>query len=439
MTRISLIEYSSPINLSELNNSSTDVCDDELGELILKSGERISKSLKLSSNPFIIKDQTLRVTGVAGIVRVNPDFELEVAPKFLGLDSVNSRWREDFFFLATLSKHGRLLNNDHLRAATGERGDLHTLVARTVADMYWNNYRRPLRTYTNKTFTSFAIDGEIDPESFIQPSPEGFEQSGITYSRENDYNAVLLAAAKQLLSQIRDPGTISQLERMVYSLSPQRQRKSFVRNRRLPNRSVRWQPLLELSMDVLNGFGLTLDPGKLWAPGYVLDTWRVWQDFLKVSMRLSFGSDQVQSQVSSLLGTKEKFSNGTLIGKVHSRVRPDLIINDVQSNKPYFILDAKYKGNIKNERISISEQDLYESLAFSKATGCKNVLLAYPALSSIQTQLGEVKVFERQTIGDITIIGVEIETKGISLIGGLSRFSRQCATDLQDILVKWGT
>ncbi|OME28901.1 hypothetical protein BSK63_23610 [Paenibacillus odorifer] len=439
MTRISLIEYSSPVDLSQVNNDSTGLSDDELGKLILKSGERIRKSLKLSSDPFLINDRAVRITDIAGIVRVSPNFELEVAPKFLGLDSVNRRWREDFFFLATLSKHGRLLNNDRLKAETGEMGNLHTLVARTMTDMYWSNHRRPLRMYTNKSFTSFEIDGEVDPESIVQPSPEGFEQSGILYNRDNKYNAVILAAAKQLLSQIRDPGTITQLERMVYSLSPQRQTNGFVRNRSLPSRSARWQPLFELSMDVLNGFGLTLNSGKLMAPGYVLDTWRVWQDFLKVSMRLSFGSDRVQSQVSRILGTREKVLDGNIIQTNQSNVRPDLIINNVRSNTPYFLLDAKYKGRVEDGHVTISEQDLYESLAFSQGTGCKNILLAYPALSSDQSELGQTVIFERHKIGDVTVIGVEIETKGISLTGGLSRFSRKCASDLEEILVKWAT
>ncbi|WMT42274.1 hypothetical protein RE628_07680 [Paenibacillus sp. D2_2] len=307
-----------------------------------------------------------------------------------------------------------------------------------MTDMYWSNHRRPLRMYTNRSFTSFEIDGEVDPECLLQPSPEGFEQFGILYNRDNKYNAVILTAAKQLLSQIRDPGTISQLERMVFALSPQRQTNGFIRNRTLPSRSVRWQPLFELSMDVLNGFGLTLNSGKLWAPGYVLDTWRVWQDFLKISMRLCFGSDRVQSQVSRVLGTKERFLGGNIIQTNQSNVRPDLIINNVQSNTPYFLLDAKYKGNIKDGHVAISEQDLYESLAFSEGTGCKNILLAYPALSSAQSELGQTEIFERQKIGDVTVIGVQIEIKGISLTGGLSRFSRKCATDLQAILVKWG-
>ncbi|WMT42273.1 hypothetical protein RE628_07675 [Paenibacillus sp. D2_2] len=122
MTRISLIEYGSPVHLCQVNNPSTGLSDDELGKLILKSGQRISRSLKLSSNPFEINDRSVRISDIAGLVSVSPRFELEIAPKFLGLDSSNKRWREDFFFLATLSKHGRLLNNDRLKAETGEMG-----------------------------------------------------------------------------------------------------------------------------------------------------------------------------------------------------------------------------------------------------------------------------------------------------------------------------
>lgn len=439
MSRFSLVEYGSPVNLSQLNDLVTGYDKEELNKLILSAGMRISKSLKMSSSPISISDGALSVVDIAGILRLSPLLELEIAPKFLGLDSVNSRWREDFFFLATLSKHGQLLNNERLNAKSGEVVDLHTLVARTMADMYWSNHRRPLRTYNNRSFIDFVIDGDIEPESLVHPNPEGFEQTGILYDRNNRYNSVILSAAKHLIPNLREPSVIAQLERMIQALSPQHLLRGIIRNHNLPNRSSRWQPLFDLSSDILKGFGLIFSGGNVWAPGYVLNTWRVWQDFLKLSMRLSFGSNRVQSQVPKLLGTRQRFLNGNINRTIQAKVTPDLIINSPNIDAPYFLLDAKYKGHIEDGQIRISEQDLYEAIAFSKGAECKNVILAYPAISSENTKLGQATIIEKIEVGNITVIGVGIETRGISSLGGLNRFSKKCGNDLEEIVNEWGS
>lgn len=438
MIRLSLVEYGSPVDVSQLNNSTTGLDDEELSKLMLNAGLRISKTLRMSTSPIQISHGSVRAVDIAGILRISPRIEVEIAPKFLGLDSVNTRWREDFFFLATLSKHGQLLNKERLKATSGEVGDLHTLVARTMIDMFWSNHRRPLRMYNNRSFVDFAIDGDVEPESIVQPSPEGFEQSRIFYDRNNSYNSVILAAAKRIIPTLRDPSIVSQLERMIQALSPQQKPKSAVRNRKLPNRSVRWQPLFDLSTDILNGFGVIFSNGNLWAPGYVIDTWRIWQDFLKVSMRYGFGSNRVHSQAQKLLGTRQKFLNGNLNKTVEAKVTPDLIINAPNSDTPFFLLDAKYKGKIEDGQIRISEQDLYEALAFSIGTNCKNVLLAYPAIPSNNRELGQATIIEKIKVGEINVIAVEIELGGISSTGGLSRFSKKCSGDIEDIVDKWG-
>lgn len=431
--RWSLVEYDSPKEiLSEITNL-TGFTLQQVRELIIKSGERAGQSIGHNTNPLSISANKIRAKDIAGIFRVAPNIEIEVAPKFLGLDSDNENWREDFFFLATLSKHGRLLETDHLKSRSGERSDLHTLVARSMVNMYWINKRRPLRTYNIKQSSEFAFDGEVDPEDILLPSPDGFIQTSIVFDKQNPYNATILAAARSILPNLRDPSTIAQLQRMIDSLSPQKNivQKSVTFN--FPNRSKRWQTLYDLSVDVLNGFGLTLKAGKAIAPGYVLDTWRVWEDFLGIALRLGFGSEYVKTQVSSKLGIRQRFSKGKIEGSHNANVRPDVTVFTTSDRDISFLIDAKYKGNVLYGKNRIAESDLYEALAFSRATNCKTVILCYPSMASSRLELGEVVQFEKIIVDDIKIFGVEIESKGISKKLGLSIFSKRCSEQLNRI------
>src|SRR5207247_11148151 len=116
-------------------------------QLIVAAGQRAARTLGFSSNPLIVDMDGVQATDIAGMIRLGPSLELEIAPKFLGLDGDHVHWREDFYFLANLSRHGRLLASERLRASSGAPRDLAALVARALVDMYWENRRQPLRSY----------------------------------------------------------------------------------------------------------------------------------------------------------------------------------------------------------------------------------------------------------------------------------------------------
>jgi len=113
-----------------------------------------------------------------------------------------------------LSRHGSLLASERLASSPGSREDLATLVGRAVVGMFWDNHRRPLRTYRRSRLVEFAIDGDVDAETLVMPTVDGYEQDVICYDRRNVFNATLLGAVQILLNEVRDPQTRQQLMRV---------------------------------------------------------------------------------------------------------------------------------------------------------------------------------------------------------------------------------
>ncbi|MDH1400054.1 McrC family protein [Aeromonas caviae] len=366
-----------------------------------------------------------RAIDFAGLIRLAPSLELEVAPKFLGLDDTDAAWREDFFFLSTLSRHGRLLASERLSASGGTPRDLSTLVARSITSMYEASKRRPLRSYRRVREADFFIDGDPDPVELIFPSPDGFEQELIRFDRKNGWNGDIVAAAKVLLPEVSDPSAASSLVRLIEDLSPQ----NVATNRRnpVPARHRAWKPLHELSIDVLGGLGLNYKQGQAHAPGYLVNTWRVWEDLITVAARLGFGRSAVVPQQGYPLGTKTRMSTGA-VSKLS--VYPDCVI-ELDGTRPRMLLDAKYKGHVEKGQLRISEADIYEALAFSKATGCNLVALAYPAqLGDAPQPVGTCTVFEKAVVDAVQIVGIQIESRLISRAGALRLFATNMAAGI---------
>lgn len=424
--RLSLVEYGAPVDLSRAIVDAIGVDRTKANSLLMEAGSRAASSLRLNYNPISVDAKGARAIDFAGLIRLAPSLELEVAPKFLGLDDTHAAWREDFFFLSTLSRHGRLLASERLSASGGTPRDLSTLVARSITSMYEARKRRPLRSYRRVREADFFIDGDPDPVDLIFPSPDGFEQELIRFDRKNGWNGDIVAAAKELLPEVSDPSAASSLVRLIEDLSPQNAPAN--RRKPIPARHRAWKPLHELSIDVLGGLGLNYKQGQAHAPGYLVDTWRVWEDLLTVAARLGFGRNAVVPQRGYPLGTKTKISTGA-VSKLS--VYPDCVI-EPEGTRPRMLLDAKYKGHVEKGQLRISEADIYEALAFSKATECNLVALAYPAQPGDSPQsVGTCTVFERIQVDAVQIVGLQIECRGVSKVGGLRAFSSNFSAGLR--------
>ncbi|MCG9745045.1 McrC family protein [Shewanella sp. Isolate8] len=428
--RISLVEYGSSKNLTKEISKKLGVDKSNVDLLLNNAGKRIASLLNLSENPIINGENGYRAIKFAGLVRLSPSLELEVAPKFLGLDETDSTWREDFFYLSFLSSHGQLLAFEKLSSSGGVSRGLPTLVAHALVCMYDEVKRRPLRTYRKVYSEDFFLDGEPEPIDLIFPSSEGFKQEVIRFDRVNEWNSNILAATNILLPQVQDPGVMGRLLRLRSDLSPQRN-FSHVSRKKVPPRHRSWNSIHALSVDILNGLGLHYNQGLASAPGYVISTWRVWEDLVTIAVRLGFGAHFVSSQKQFLLGRRERLDS---YSKTKISVYPDCIIES-NGKRPRVIVDAKYKGHIEKRRLRIDESDIYEALAFSRASKCGKVVLIYPAAPcEDQIITGRCTVFERINIDDIEVIGVQVEVRCISKEGGLNQFALNLCEGISSII-----
>lgn len=426
-TRLSLVEYGAPVDLCLTIAEATGLDRGRVIQMLDETGARVASSLGFKANPISVDAKGARVVDVAGLIRLGPSLELEIAPKFLGLDDADARWREDFFFLSTLSRHGRLLASERMSASGGAPRDLSVLVARALVDMYQARKRRPLRSYRRVKEMGFFIDGDPDPVDLLFPEPDGFEQEVIRFDRRNAWNGTISAAAQELLPEVSEAATAAKLTRVIEDLAPQ-SRPNIAMRKPIPARHRTWQSLHDLSVDVLKGLGLTYKQGQAHAPGYVVSTWQIWEDFLTIASRIAFGRLAVSAQKGFVLGSRIRPAVGRAPRKLN--VYPDFIIEG-DGTRPRFLLDAKYKGKVEGGTLRIVEADVYEAMAFAKATRCNHVVLAYPAPpDEPPNSPGSCMVFERVTIDHVHVVGIQVEIRGISRKGALKRFAENLSVGL---------
>lgn len=379
---------------------------------IRQLGERVQKSLHLQKSPLEISANGVLAKGVAGVVGIDRDFEVEIVPKYAATDGAH--WRQDLLFMSMLSKHGNLLLQNHIRASSSGANDLTTLVAEVFLRLFHGNRRAPLKTYRFTRFTDFALDGEFDPEDLLFPEAEGFTQHHYDFDTNNEYSATVRAAVIELCGRVRDPALYSRLRIVSAQLNSVRAPPSVIR-RTLPARLRRWQELYDLSFDVARGFGLSPGDSLHRLPGFVVNTWQLWQDLVGRALVLSFGSEAASLQHEYEVGRSLRNGRPSRV-----TVTPDAVLGD---RSPPVIVDAKYKGRSDSGNDGIGTPDFYEVLAFMRAASATQAILVYPATDRHPGKTGATEVLERIDMknGDV-LWAVALEVNGISAPGGFAAF-----------------
>ena len=427
--RYGAVEYSRPASLAEEISRGSRIPIGRAKELLTSSAARVRRLLRLQANPISWVDGGVQFQNVAGILLVAPRLELEVAPKFLG----DARgWREDFFLLATLSSHGRLLDREGLNSSSRETSDLATLIGRSFVEMYNRNRRRSLRAYRRLPHSSFSLEGDFDPEELSFPGEDGFDQEVTTFTGKNPYNAVLRAAASRLKAVVPDMETRARLEHVAQHL-PRQAVPMRLSERRLPSRGRSWQPTYDLAVDILRGFGGTFDPRNVFAPGFVVSTWQIWEDLVSVGLRLGFGAKNLSVQPRYRLGSRSVAGKASTVS-----VTPDcVVVIEGGEEQRLVVVDAKYKGNIDQGNRGVSSSDTYEALAFSRATGVKEVVLVYPMMigngGEPLGRVGYSSEFASIRVDETHIRAIEIGVRGVSDTGGLRRFASVLRSEICEV------
>jgi 5-methylcytosine-specific restriction enzyme subunit McrC len=370
--------------------------------VLSRNSARLRRSLRLpeGEGPILIDGESVKIVDVAGVVRLAPSVELDIAPKFLGF--AHSGWREDLLAISNYTRRGSFISQQ-VRAGIGKTGDLASVIGRAFVNEFWQHYRKPLRLYRERRWRDFELEGELDADLAHEQSADGFLQRAMVLDRRNPYNALIAAAADVLIGDVRDATVRSQLLRVRFFLGGQAApRPNFLRP--VPARHEPWADLVELSRVIASGSDLTLHADRFEAPGYVIRTWEAWEQLIYFALRSELGFARAKRHLPQVWGEREGHDLS---------VRPDVTI---VGTEPPLLVDAKYKTRVESGRSRIAQSDLMEAAAFMSACEADVIVLLYPRSASAEAlPCGGAEVFDSVTVvPGRRILGIEVEARGFS-------------------------
>ena len=368
----------------------------------------LSKRLSISGSLRVDRDR-FAFGRIAGILPVAEQLEIEVMPKFM---SGNEAWRSDFLLLLARTRWGMLAERQMISASKSRERGINDSLAMVFLTMFDKVSRVPIRTYRRRLLRQFEIEGELDEETVLLPDKDGFIQTATEFSRDNDYNAVMAAAARILSQSASDFDLRARLNRAIYQLGSQGGLPATI-PRMVPSRFRSWSDLYGLSIDILDGYGIDyVNQGGVMSPGFVVRTSDAWEEFIRQALVAGMRGCTVSFQEKHPFAKRD---NSTV------RVRPDYTIRATDGRK--LLVDAKYKYGDASGK-TISNADIYEGWAFMEAASIHKLVLLYPYAGS--DMRAPFEQFQMVTDEDKLIVGVRVNPEMVGF-KGLAHFARELA------------
>lgn len=359
---------------------------------------------------YEIRGSSIRFTGISGMLALDAKRWIEIIPKFIGQSHEN--WREDFLWIISKTNAGGLNFLSSIPSSSRKDSSLYDLIARAWCDYFEENERKLIRKYKKADWSSFNIDGDLIEDGPDSLSEEGFLQRGIVLTRKNIFNSLLREAAEVLLRRVSCPQISQRIARAASKLGNRDPNFRLSDLPELPARNIDWSNCVNISTLVLSSSGIGYGSPEITAmPSFVIKTHVVWESFVRLLCKTAFNESSV-SKRGYQLGWRIK-PNGI---QAELEVTPD--VSAISQGGRTQILDAKYKGGPSGPKgqaqgLSISNADIYESLAFMDASGCDTIWLVYPSSLFVNSP-EQLPRIETVKVKDKTVFAAFLGIGGIS-------------------------
>lgn len=370
----------------------------------------ISRGFEPDSS-YETRGASFRFAGVSGLLSLDPHRWIEIIPKFIGEE--NADWREDFLWIVGKTSSDGINYSFSIPSTSAKSSSLYDVIAKIWCDEFEANDRKLIRKYRQQSWRSFSLDGEMQDEWPESQNEDGFLQRGIVLTKKTIFNALLREAAEALLRKSTSPQNSQRLSKAAARLGPRDPKFVLSAVPELPSRNISWRGCMNLSRIIVSasaiGYG---KPEGMRMPSFIVKTHVTWELLTRQLCRSVFvGSSVSKATYDFGIRCKPGGKEGTLA------VTPDITVD--MSNGAMLLFDAKYKPGGQHGAVSISNSDIYESLAFMEATHCDEICLIYPSPERVDGA-GQLLITETVKTGGKAINALLLGVSGISQPRGWS-------------------
>lgn len=421
-----IVEYDSGVPIEQLESYGMKATD--IIKSVDSANRRIASNLHIKRNVLTISDGNLIAQGIAGVIKLSNNIELEIMPKFFS-EKTETEWRPTLYLLSALSQNGSILVDEKILSNSSHIDFLYELSGRILAAEYEKNKRKPIRKYHKENFCDFSIEGEIDFDNYLEKKSNGIGQKIINFDKKNKYNATISAAMKQVKPYISDNKTRNILKSAIINFEMQPYTKGP--REKIPPRNKEWEKAYNLAYDIMQGLGSSFDDGNFYAPGFIANTWQMWEWLITIAIQIGEKEKQVIKQNRIKWGEKNYSDKITPVN-----VFPDISVFN-NNNFPEYLVDAKYKLIENDKTGEIERSDLYEAYAFCNSLNCNHIFLAYPIDFEGTLATGMVKEKSIYNIRNTKVHVIMVVLGTIKEKGGLYNFSTNLVEGIHEILNKY--
>jgi len=364
--------------------------------------EEVLKARKLNCCEF--GASSVKFSQYVGIIRFS-SWTLEILPK---VDGINDQEQVRHYLVNMLKQTQNMSVKQFGVAGLNMK---HNDLLEIYASIFCKNLIEQLRKGVIKQYQTQEDNLSVVRGRILLPQqirmnlmhPEKVYCTFDEFCEDNAYNQLLKAALVILQKNIRTANTQQMIRELLFVFSEVTDvsvKRLLQQELLLTRLVIRFEDSFAIAKIILQGLNPDFSVGKQKFFTLLFDMNVLFEDFIAVSIRKLLGSKvQTQKPCKYLLKTDD--------GKQLFQMRPDVTYNKGKD----WILDTKWKLiNTQENKMNISQADLYQMLAYAVRYDCQNIILLYPHHSKMGQKTGVIQQFEMQGAQNVNISTLTVAT-----------------------------
>ena len=366
---------------------------DELALLLSRKCEELKKHFK-STILEPVHDVKSRVVGVrsfqfVGVLQIAPSFSIQILPKMSNSTDDESAWQSSIQNLLYMMQYsGKLMTSQKSSSKLDSfKGDFYeiliylfatTLLAEVRGNLYheYESREQNLQFLRGKLmFSKHILQNGVTQDKFFV-STDNFEFN-------NKLNIVLAYVVRMLLKETthtRSRQILTELSQLMGDVERTKVTTDDANRININRMNERFVPALNLAKLFLNNKSIKLSSSDFNTTTFLINMNELFEDYITAVCRKVVPQDYaLKAQGPREYLVSAHYKNDPDQSQALFMMKPDISLVSTDGEKVQHIIDTKYKIlEENNNRLGVSQVDMYQMYAYANKYKTKNITLLYP-------------------------------------------------------------
>ena len=367
------------------------ICDDgSMRKSITSLQAKLLKNIetKLPKRTFEWGHQSIKFNQYCGVISLGGD-SIAILPKIYGNENEPCASRNILIKMLYAARRLKPVSGGSANIGLQKHHLLDVFIQHFCNELFQQLRKGVIRSYIRRTDNLHVLRGKLLIDKHLKVNASNKERMYCQYDElidDNKYNQVIKYVLQILIKVTVSGKSKRKITELLYCFDEVSD-KTFIAddvlNIPIDRSTSRFKIVFEYCSWFLQGLNPDVVTGEQHSLALLFDMNKLFEEFIARKLKVIAWEKGLKLREQ---GPQKRFIQSSDTDNSFFVMKPDISLID-SNNKVVSILDTKWKVlNDSDNKLGVSQQDLYQMAGYAMRYGCKKMVLIYPKVNSLDSE-----------------------------------------------------